>query len=276
MKMDMFKAYRLAQGIVARQMPVEDQEALEQVGDSDIVVVRGQYDRVEDVLRLVGIPFQLVEPQAVAGLTLRPEQLLILNCPGTLDRRGITHVRQFVEEGGSLFSTDWALKHVIEPAFPNTVAFNQRPTADEVVRIEIRERDNPFLDGVFDENADPLWWLEGSSYPIRILDESRVKVLLTSNEIRDKYGEAPVAVTFGWKQGEVFHMISHYYLQRAETRTNRHQAPGSAYLAEKQVAMPAAMAAEYDAVSVGEVEAATTSLRLMSNVIARKARKNRE
>jgi len=114
------------------------------------------------------------------------------------------------------FTTDWALRHVIEPAFRGVLAYNERPTADAVVRVEVVDPENQFLKGVMGPNDDPQWWLEGSSYPIRIVDTERVKVLLTSRQLADQWGESPVAVVFPHGQGEVFHMISHYYLQRTE------------------------------------------------------------
>ena len=52
---------------------------------------------------------------------------------------------------------------------------------------------------------------------------SACKVLITSRELGEKYGERPVAVWFRWGEGDVFHMISHYYLQRTEERTARHR-----------------------------------------------------
>ena len=73
------------------------------------------------------------------------------------------------------------------------------------------------------DGADaPVWWLEGSSYPTRILDPDRVQVLIRSRELESRWGESAVAVLFRHGQGEVFHMVSHYYLQRTETRDARH------------------------------------------------------
>ena len=168
------------------------------------------------------MPFTRVESAHLGAVELRPEQLLVVNCPGQLGQRDVLRIRDFVTAGGSLFTTDWALRHVLEPAFPDTVAYNEHPTADDVVRVEVRDTENPFLRGVIDPGEDPLWWLEASSYPIRVLDPA-VEVLLASTELQTKYGEAPVAVLFHHGQGEVFHMISHYYLQRTELREARHQ-----------------------------------------------------
>jgi hypothetical protein len=233
-------------------------------------VVEGSYDHVERVLDALELPYQRVSPVRLEEIPLRPEQLLAVNCPGSISRAALERVRRFVEAGGSLFTTDWALRHVIEPAFPGMLAYNERATADDVVRIEVRQHDNPFLTGVMDGRDDPQWWLEGSSYPIRVLSPA-VSVLITSRELEENCGEAAVAVTFPWGKGEVFHMISHYYLQRTELRTARHSAGADAYAAEKFLKLPAEMV---DGLALGDVESTSTSARMLANLIAAKKRRH--
>lgn len=257
---------RISRERMAREAPL-DAAALEAVQASDVVVVRGSYDRVELVLEALELPYTAVEPHQLGGVRLRPEQLLVVNCPGHLGPEALAEVRRFVEGGGSLFTTDWALRHVLEPAFPGVVAYNGRPTADDVVRIEVRDHDNPFLRGVADPGEDPLWWLEGSSYPIRVLDPG-VRVLIASAELERRYGEAPVAVLFRVGEGEVFHLISHYYLQRTELRETRQRASASAYAAERGVEADEWMADLF----AGEVETAASSSRFLANVVARRKR----
>jgi hypothetical protein len=94
-----------------------------------------------------------------------------------------------------------------------------------------------------------------------------VKVLITSKELGEKYGEEPVAVWFRWGEGEVFHMISHYYLQRTELRTQRHKASAASYFTEKGVPMTAEMRAEYAGLALSDVECAKPSAAFMSNVV---------
>jgi hypothetical protein len=271
-------AYRagaaMARERIAREAP-SDFAALEAIEAADIVVVRGQYDHVESVLAALELEHTVVEPVALEALTLAPHQLLVVNCPGNVPPGAIGRIRRFVEAGGSLFTTDWALRHVIEPAFPGVLAYNERPTADDVVRIEARVTDNQFLRGVLDDGDDPQWWLEASSYPIRILDPERVQVLITSAELGSKYGEAPVAVLFEHGRGEVFHMISHYYLQRTDLRTARHQAPAASYFAEKAMPVPAGLSLDFDDLAAGEVESAQSSSRLFANIVAAKKRRSR-
>lgn len=150
------------------------------------------------------------------------------------------------------------------------------PTPDDVVRIEVRDADNIYLQGVLDGRDDPQWWLEASSYPISIVDKERVEVLITSRELGEKYGEALVAVWFRWGEGDVFHMISHYYLQRTELRTARHGAGAGAYFAEKVMAMSMEMREEYDDLCLADVESAKPSAAFMSNVLIEKQRRRRK
>jgi hypothetical protein len=260
---------RLAQARLEQEAP-DAARALREVEASDVVVVDGCYDHVERVLGALDLPFTSLTEQSLQRATLRPEQLLVVNCPGNVGEQAIPVIRDFVASGGSLFTTDWALQNVIEPAFPGFVEFNQRPTRDDVVGIEVCSATNPFLDGVLDGQDDPQWWLEGSSYPIRILDPARVEVLLRSRALEKKYGEAPVAVLFHYGKGEVFHMISHYYLQRTELRDARHKSAGASYFAEKGVPMSPETTAMVQDLSLGEVQAAATSTRFLANLVASK------
>ena len=126
------KAYKAAAHITREQLRRDapgKARVLDGVEQSDVVVVTGSYDHVQQVLEALDVPYTVVDPRDLDRLELRPEQLLVINCPGEVSRRSVGRIRAFVEAGGSLFTTDWALKHVIEPAFPGVLAFNGRPTA---------------------------------------------------------------------------------------------------------------------------------------------------
>ncbi len=98
-------------------------------------------------------------------------------------------------------------------------------------------------------------------------------MLITSRELGEKYGEKPVAVVFNFGKGEVFHMISHYFLQRAEFRNARHQKTAASYAADKGVAFDEAMADMASDLSLYEVEAAATSSRMFANIASDKKRR---
>ncbi len=270
------KAYEAGGWAARREMERDaplDAEALAAVEAADIVVVPGSYDHVELVLGALELPFTTVHAAQLPRVGLRPEQVLVLNCPGHLPGPAIRQVKEFVRRGGTLFSTDWTLRNVLEPAFPGVLEYNDRPTADDVVRIEIHDREHRFLQGVMEEGDEPVWWLESSSYPIRILEPERVEVLLSSKELEGKYGEAPVAVTLRHGAGEVFHMISHYFLQRTELRSKRHALGAATFMAERGLEVGAVVAEKIAGLSLGEVESAASSARIFANLVAEKKRR---
>jgi len=277
-KSTMEAAYRIAHELLKdrlRQKAPEMLAALEEIQQADVLVVRGQYDHIEDVFRHSDTPFTPVAGPGLSDVRLRPDQIVFVNCPGVMPQASLRSLAAFVQDGGFLFTTDWALRHVLEPAFPGFVEYNMRRTADEVVRVEMRQSDDPFLASLIGPDDDPQWWLEASSYPIRILQPEKVEVLASSGEIRERYGEAPVFVTFEVGAGKVYHMISHFYLQRSETRTLRHRLPSSAYLAEKGIG--AELMEKYQALGTGgvdtaSVESAYTSQSITSRILLEKRR----
>ena len=282
-KEKMSKAYRVAQEMLKDRLKDVDEsmaEKFDELNESDIVVVRGTYDFIEQVFNGIGLKYKIVSGESLDTIQLDPEQIVFINCPGEISNKGLRKLVSFVEKGGFLFTTDWALKHVVEKGFPGYIRYNGRSTHDEVVRVEILTSDDPFLQSLIGENDDPQWWLEGSSYPITVLDNDKVEVLVQSKEIEKKYGESAVFVSFDHGDGKIYHMISHFYLQRAETRTERHKGEGSDYLSEK-LAMNDIRWNKYkqmgvDEANLAEVEAAYSSSSVMNKILWDKKKRSAE
>ena len=281
-KQDMTSSYRIAQELFKDRLRKQSPETLELLDDihaADVIVVRGTYDHIEQVLDAADTPYTLVQPEMMDKAKLRPDQVVFINCPGNLNKKGLRRLESFVWAGGFLFTTDWALRHVIELAFPGLIAFNDHPTLDEVVRIEILDREDTILQSILDEQDDPQWWLEGSSYPIHILDPERVRVIIQSKELELRHGEAPVFISFEYGEGQVYHMISHFYLQRSETRTARHAAPSTDYLASKGVVaadMDKFKELGSDRFPTSSVESAYTSYAMIQAVMLKKKRRGKK
>ncbi len=287
----MEQAYKASSKILEKRMGKErplDLEILKEVSDSSIIIVAGSYDKIELVLDLIKVPFVLIQPDEVGQIELKPDQILIINCPGNIYEEGLNKVQTFVKQGGFLFTTDWGLLNVLEKIFPEYVKYNQRPTGDDCVAVQVVDKTNKFLEGLFKADEDPIWWLESSSYPIEILDKEKVKVLVTSEEMEQKYGEAPIVITFDFGDGgTVLHMTSHYYLQRAELRTDRQKMSAQDYV-KSEMAFSDTEAEEIEkdleGLSLGEAESAYTTTQFISNVIVeqqkkvknRKKKKNKE
>lgn len=269
----MKKAYeastKLLRGRLAKERP-EDLELLDDIKDSDIIVVAGQYDHAQINFKMAKIPHTIINPNDIDSIELSEDQILFINCPGSgISDIGIKMIQNFVKRGGMLVTTDWALVHILEVAFPDFLRYNQQPTTDDVVSVQILEGgEDSFIANVIDQTDEPMWWLEGSSYPIQILDKEKVQVLVTSQEMEEKYGEAPIVVSFKFGEGEVFHMTSHFYLQRTETRTKRHSESGMAYAMEKGFTKEEAekMGSSFEKLSTAEVESAYTSQAFMTDM----------
>jgi len=269
----MKNAYRIAQELMDDRLKEKDSEAyndIQDIKEADVIVVRGVHDHIEQVFSMSGTPFTLIHPEKLDRVELRQDQIVFINCPGKINSLGLNKLTSFVSGGGFLFTTDWALKNVLEKAFPGYVEYNQQATSDEVVRVEILDTEDPFLKSILGPKDDPQWWLESSSYPIRVLDKRKVEVLVTSKDIKDRYGEAPVFITFKHCEGKIYHMISHFYLQRSETRSERHFAPATNYLFEKEI--PDTLYKKYKAMgidqsNVADIESAYTSSAMMRKII---------
>ena len=282
-KNKMSTAYRVAQEMIKDKLKDVDEEMaaeFEELGQSEVIVSIGVHDYIEQVFDGIGLKHNLINPQQFEKIDLDPDKIIFINCPGSVSSKGLRNLVTFVENGGFLFTTDWALKHVIEPGFPGYIKYNNRPTGDEVVRVEILAEEDPFLQSLIGPNDDPQWWLEGSSYPIEIVNQKEVDILIKSKEIEKKYGESAVFVTFDYGKGKVYHMISHFYLQRAETRTARHKKSGAEYAYEK-LNMDESRAEKYknmgiDDAYLSDVEAAYSSSSMMNKILWDKKRKMAE
>ncbi|WP_164012267.1 hypothetical protein [Pyxidicoccus trucidator] len=251
----------------------EDYAVLQKVEAAEVVVVSGEYDRVQDVLREVGVPHVVVSPTQLARTPLNAKQLLIINCSGSLGPRGIEKVRRFVNAGGFLYTTDWALTRVVEKAFPGFIAFNGRETGDDVVEVQVKESSGSnLLKHLHLANANPKWWLEGSSYPIRVLKPDAVEVLVESKEMKRKYGAAPIAVLFRYGDGKVMHIASHFYLQRNQVRSVAEAKKGGAYLKEdaklsKKAAEALANDVDVKNSQAGDIQSAYAAQQMTSNLV---------
>ncbi|MDP2271888.1 MAG: hypothetical protein Q8K32_14200 [Archangium sp.] len=272
----MQRAHKAASTVVRERMAQErpaDAAVLQNVESADIVVVSGEYDRVEDVLKTLAIKHTVVRPEQVGGLQLNAKQLLIVDCPGNLDAAGIERVRKFVNAGGYLYTTDWALLEVVQKAFPGYVEFNGQATQNDVVEVQVKESDNNLLKHLTLSKENPKWWLEASSYPIRILNKDKVDVLITSREMKTKYGDAPIAVHFRYGDGQVLHIASHFYLQQNQTRTVADAKKSSAYLKEDTALSPSTKKALEgnvdfaDDVVAGDLSSAYAAQQMTSNIV---------
>jgi hypothetical protein len=257
----MTRAYEATADIVRQELQRSGTEA-EDFRGGEILVTLGQYDKVQQVLDHLQLPYQTLPCAVVEELPLRADQVLIVNCPGQFAPAGLEALRLFVARGGTLITTDWALETTVQRAFPGTIEYTGRQTADDVVAVSWVHPEHPFTRGVEVSGQTISWWLEGSSYPIRILDP-RVTVLVRSRQMGKRYGEDALVVTFDYGEGTVVHLTSHYYLQRSQGD----KSVKAAGPAESQLGQQIAAQAVAGGLSGAQLSAAYSSMRLLANIL---------
>lgn len=280
---EMRKANRAAAEILQRRMQEsrpDEYKLLREAAGADVVVVSGAYDRVQDVLRAVQIKHVVIPPSLLEKLPLLSTQTLMLNCPGDISAAAVQKVRSFVERGGYLVSTDWALRTTAQ-AFPGTIEHNGKTTPNDVVAVHVHDEKEPLLTHVKVMREHPRWWLEGASYPIRIRDKQRVRVLMSSEEMTKKYGDGAVVVAFSWQQGKVLHMTSHFFLQQSKLVAEGEKQKGSAFakgagLSEREVEELRQKGVNVDEVKAGELNSAYSMQQVSTNLIVEKQGRNKE
>ena len=82
-KEKMSKAYKVAQEMLKDRLKDVDEsmaKEFDQINDSDVVIVRGMYDYIEQVFDGIGLKYRLVDPEQLALVKLSPEQIVFINC----------------------------------------------------------------------------------------------------------------------------------------------------------------------------------------------------
>ncbi|MCC7380213.1 MAG: hypothetical protein IT384_00175 [Deltaproteobacteria bacterium] len=270
-------AAKLLHDKLATERP-EELAILKSVAGKNVVVVQGSMDHIEQVLDASHVRYTLITPEQVAGFDLKGDQIVMVNCPGVIPDGGVAKIEKFVRAGGLLYTTDWSLLNLVQKAFPRTIAHNGRSTGNEVTAVKVdHHHDDLMSNMLLRKDRDPQWWLEGGSYPIKILDTKRVETLASSPEMKAKYGAAPVVVRFRWDDGEVIHVVSHFYRQL--------DAKGPAIAAKNAIDDVSGLTAEQKAsfkasdagnASMSNVESSYAFQRMTSNLIVGKTRRNDE
>jgi hypothetical protein len=267
---EMAKAYDVAARAVRERFREQRPAllaALERLRKGDVAVYRGVYDSVEEVLKRLGVPFTLDPKDGGAKA-----KLIFVNC-GYADAGKSGWLRQRVEEGAWLVSSDWALS-VVQGEFPGTLQRGTGSTGDEVVGVE-PNRGSLWSDVVV-LGADPQWWLEGASYPIRIAPGAAVRVEAASHELLRKYEAPVVAASFDWGAGGVYHVISHFWLKRTRNPGERYGGPCSEFLARGMRLSAEGIGrvlkdarARPEAITFASMQSAATSTELIAQLCAR-------
>ncbi len=229
-------------------------ERLKAIEPGEIVVVKGQYDHIEKLVDTLKVPYKLIGQgdfeESGRG------RVMFVNCATYSGAN--KRVADFVEKGGRLITTDWSLG-LITATFSGYL-HKTKETTEDVVEVQC---DSPLakkLLGLHYAQCHPKWWLEGSSHIYSIKKE--VTPIITSAEMKTKYGQPFVAVGFNYGNGDVFHFISHLELQRTHLRTKEDEGGLDDFLAKMNAERTSLM----EEANVGELEAAYSTLNTLAHL----------
>jgi hypothetical protein len=275
------RSEQAAADLLHRRMQHEDPSAAQLLGlvhGKDVVVVQGSMDHVENVLRASRIPHTVIQPAQVEKADLRSNMIVMVDCPGVMPEAGVKRIERFVRAGGLLYTTDWALRNVVEKAFPRTIAATGGSTGSEVVPVQMdSSKENIMTKVLLRKGQQPQWWLEGGSFPIKILDQQRVEVLAHSDAMSKKYGSSRIVVRFPWEDGEVIHVVSHFYRQM--NTQGPAVAAGQAIESVEGLSdadKKAFKSSNGSGATIGDVESSYAFQKMTSNIVTGKQKRNAE
>jgi hypothetical protein len=215
-------ALKVVESLGGRAAPAR--AALGRLDPRRVLVVKGEFDHVEQVFDLLGIGHDTLGHDELANAPLPPDAVLVVDCGrAPLGEAAAARVRAFVRAGGFLVTTDWGLENVIERALPGAIASLHRggagPSTDnEVLRLRLAAPAHPLVRGVRGAAAGAAWWVEDRAYGVKVLDAARVTVLVESPELQRRWGHGALAVTWAEGSGRVLHLVGHAWQKEGNLR----------------------------------------------------------
>ena len=205
-----------AAGVVAKGLG-RGLSRLQAIPRHAIVVVEGEYDEMQEVLKIYKIPHTLVKRHQLVSYDLKRAKVLCINCgrsPSPLiEEVLVENVAKFAKAGGWVIGSDWALAPYLTGAFPKYIKEYRprRSQPDTTVDVKPKGRTSPLIEGVFADKQRTRWWIEDSSKFVAPAG-GKVSVLIHSDEMRERWGNGNIAVEFRpSKKGRVIYLMGHFF-----------------------------------------------------------------
>ncbi len=190
-------------------------EARQRLSRENIVVVSGAHDKIEKVLDGYEWPYTLVSREELLLRGHPKARILFINCsnkpPAVQANKLAELVKKFLARGCWVVTSDWSVEPYLTAAFPTYVQVvgAQRSQRDTTVAVE-PATDDRLLAGVFGRGAESEWWLEDTTTMVRLVND-KATMLVTSEDMRRRYGSGVVAFKFAHGAGVVIHLVGHFY-----------------------------------------------------------------
>ena len=174
-----------------------------------IVDVAGHWDHADKTLTKLGINYTHIGTGDISPEVLSSARVLIINCAGAVKRDRLQYIREFVQRGGYLLTTDWALNSMLEQTFPGYVEWNKGVNNRSIYGATYVNPDPVLARGCV-RNAP--WKLDAGAHLVSVLKPDSVRVLVASSEMAaDSKGHSGIlACLFPFGKGYVLHMVGHF------------------------------------------------------------------
>jgi hypothetical protein len=197
------------------------QQAVQRLTRDHIVVVRGDFDKIEDVLDKYNWPYTPLSREELLQMTLPKARILFVNCarrpPPAQCAKLAEIVKRLLSRGCWVVTSDWAVDPYISLAFPNHVELGGRDRSQRHTTVCVEPcGTDELLAGVFPRGGESEWWLEDSSTMVKVTDKATT--LVASEDMKERYGSSVVAFKFKYGDGLVLHLVGHFYQKDGNRR----------------------------------------------------------
>jgi len=206
---------------VKRNLGEGIRRAKQRLSEDNVIVVSGDFDKIEEILDNYGWQFTLVSRENLLRRRFPQAKILFINCarkPAPLQQAKLAElIKQSLYRGCWVVTSDWSAEPYLTLGFPMRVRKapsrgSQRDTTIAVTPVT----DDPLLAGVFPRRGESNWWLEDSSTMVEVSD--RVQVLVRSTDMQRRFGSDVVVFKFAYGKGMVVHLIGHFYQKDGNRR----------------------------------------------------------
>jgi hypothetical protein len=195
-----------------------DDKYISEIAEGDVVVVEGKYDKIQDVLKGLKVPFKLIKKPQLKSLRFKSSMVLIFNCDDKgIDQNMARTITSFVKSGGYIFTSDYEVRNVLTHSFPKYVAPKTGGSGKVTGIPNLKHLVHPYLRDVFGP-YNPYGtvnkvsaWKDIDTWDLpQIINPSRVLPLVVSQK-NNKQGQLEtVVLTFRHGLGSVLHVLGHY------------------------------------------------------------------
>jgi hypothetical protein len=180
-----------------------------------ILVVEGEFDKMERVLDAYRIRYTLIQREQLLRRRYPRAKMICINCarqvPEDKRRKIVPRIKDFVQAGGWIITSDWAIEPYLTMGFPGHVRMRDKTRHQPDTVVTVRQTStSPILDGVFSRRARTDWWLEETSTMFDVTP-GKVNVLIVSEDMQQRFGSRVVAFDFLSGRGRVLHLLGHFY-----------------------------------------------------------------